>query len=157
MARDNDRVNIKISSRAFSHGFDITTPRETFSVDVSPFGELLILNVSGTQIARVTKESFLGSVYDVIISGGGFYQINHDKGLKERWTCEGEGKTIHFSKEAGSRFVLEEKALKIAECKRTWFDNDWAITLVDEAQFKLVACIFLVLSLSEDRHSGAVD
>jgi hypothetical protein len=54
-------LNVRISSRVFSRGFDIGTPVESLSarsVPLSPPGEILISNPSGNQIARLELESF---------------------------------------------------------------------------------------------------
>ena len=149
-------MDIKISSRAFSHGFDITTPSEALSGAVSPFGELLITNAHGTQIARIAKESILSSVYDIIISGGELYQFVKDKGVKRLWTCSGGGRTIQLRAGKSRHFVVEAGSRKIAECSKEWLTSDYLITLLDEAEFKLVVCIFLALSMTEDRGSDFV-
>lgn len=151
--RDNDRVNIKITSRAFSDGFDIATSSETFGVAQSPSEEYLITNAHGTQIARIAKDSFHGSVYNIIISGGELYQIVKDKRVKRLWTCSGGGRTIQLREEKSRHFVVEAESRKIAQCSKEWLTSDYSITLLDTADFKLVVGIFLALSLSQNRGS----
>jgi hypothetical protein len=93
-------LELAISSRAFSSGFDIKTPRGLFSakrVPLSPTGEIQILIPSDSQIARLERESFFSSVYNVILSGGGFYQFARDKTSSRTWTCRGEGKRAAVS------------------------------------------------------------
>jgi hypothetical protein len=148
---DNRYMNVRISSRVFSKGFDISTPAETLSakkVALSPLGEIHLLNASGTQIARLELESFLSNVYNIVISGGGFYQFGRDESSRRDWFCRGEGRTLQIS-EKRRRFVIMDEARKIAECSKARFTNDYAITAFDEAELKLVICIFLALCLRE--------
>jgi uncharacterized protein YxjI len=144
-------MNVRISSRVFSNRFDIATSEETISakkVPLSPLGEIHLSNTSGTQIARLGLESFLSSVYNIIISGGGFYQFGRDQNSKRTWLCKGEGRTLQISQDK-RRFVITDEALKIAECSKARFTNDYAITVFNEEELKLVICIFLALCLCE--------
>lgn len=143
-------MNVQISSRMFPKGFDITTPLENFYARWSPYGELLISNASGTQIARLGKESFFGNFLNhIIISGGGFYQFFPGKHSSRLWGCRGEGRLLHVSEHKGRRFEIADETHKIAECSTAWFDSDYSITVADKAELKLVICIFLALRLSE--------
>lgn len=45
--------------------------------------------------------------------------------------------------------MIADEAQKIAECSKARFTNDYAITAFNEAEMKLVICIFLALCLSE--------
>jgi hypothetical protein len=104
----------------FSNGFDITTPVENLSTKRSPFGETLVLNASGTQIARLGIESFFSSAYNIIISGGGFYQFDRDKNSRRTWTCKGEGRLLHLSEHRKRRFEIADESQRIAECSKDW-------------------------------------
>ena len=145
-------MNIRISSRAFSNGFDIITPVETFSAKRSPFGEMLISNASGTQIARLGPESFFSNAYNIIISGGGFYQFRRDKDARRTWACKGEGRLLHISEHRRRRFEITEASQRVAECSKGRFGNDYAI-VVNDSEMKLVICIVLALSVSEHQSS----
>ena len=150
-------MNIQIISRVFENGFDITTPTETLSAKRS-FEETNISNSSGTHIARVGKESFFSSAYNIIISGGGFYQFKRDKCYKmskPTWECKGEGRSFHLYKRGWRRFEIADECQKIAEFRRAWFDSDYEISVVNEAELKLIICLVLALSESEYRSSAA--
>jgi uncharacterized protein YxjI len=142
-------VNIHFQSHAFSNGFDIATPSETLRAAASPFGEMLISNAAGTQIARVAKESLLGSVYDIVISGGELYQFEH-AGWRH-WTCTGGGRTFQLREENLHRFVLEAESKSIAEGSKEWLTGNYTVTLLEDADFKVVVCIFMALSMIMDR------
>jgi uncharacterized protein YxjI len=136
----------------FSNGFDITTPVENLSTKRSPFGETLVLNASGTQIARVAKESLVSGAYNIIIAGGGFYQFDRDKESRRTWACKGEGRLLHLSEDSRRKFEIADGNQRIAECWKEWGGN-YSITLLDETELKLVICIVLALSLREDQSS----
>ena len=145
-------LDVRMSSRAFSRGFDITTPVESLSarrVPLSPTGEILISNASGNLIARLELESFLSSVYNIIISGGGFYQFGHDDKSRRTWTCKGEGKLFCIEERGKRSFVVSDGDEEIADCSKDWLANDYAIRVFNDAEWKLVVCIFIALSVRE--------
>jgi hypothetical protein len=133
-------LDLAISSRAFSSGLDIKTPLGIFSakkVPLSPTGEILILTSSAIPIARLERESFLSSVYNVIISGGGFYQFARDKSLSRTWTCNGEGKLFRVSEMSNRRFLFSERARDVAEfTKSSRFLNDYEIRVFNDEDLK---------------------
>ncbi len=126
-------------------------------VPLSPTGEIHILNASDSQIARLGLESFFSSVYNVIITGGGFYQFGRDKSSSRTWTCTGEGKLFRVSERSNRRFFVSEETQQIAECSKSRFFNDYEIKVFDDADLKLVMCIFIALSLLEHQSTGTPD
>jgi hypothetical protein len=153
-------LDVAISSRAFSSGFDIKTPVGIFSAEkvwLSPTGEIRILNSSAVQIARLETESFFSSDYNIIITGGGFYQFGRDGDSGKAWICQGEGKLFRVSQNKGYQFLISDEAQKIAECSRSRFLNDYEVRVFNEADLKVVTCIFIALSLLEYRSSDVPD
>jgi len=151
--RSSQLLNIRISSRAFSSGFDISTQNGTLTAkktQPSPTGEILIYNQTDDQIARVEFESILGRVYNIVISGGGFYRFGRDRKLKRTWSCEGEGRSLSLSERSGRRFLVSNGTRDIAECTQTWFTSGYEIALFDEADLRVLICIFLALHVSKD-------
>jgi hypothetical protein len=149
-------LNVRICSRVFSRGFDIGTPVESLfarRVPLSPTGEILISNPSGNQIARLELESFLSSVYNIIISGGGFYQFGRDDKSRRTWTCKGEEKLLRISERNKRRYFISDGAEEIADGSKAWLANDYAIRVRKDADLKLVVCIFIALSVCEDETS----
>jgi len=151
-----DLLEIAISSRAFSSGFEIKTPAGIFSTK-RVTGEILILNASAFQIARLELESFFSSTYNVIITGGGFYQFRRDWTLSRTWTCKGEGKLFSILEKKGRKFFISEHAQEIAECSKSRFSNDYEVKVFNDADLKLVMCIFIALSLLEHQSEGIPD
>ena len=147
--RDNQCMEIRISSHIFSNRFDITTPEQNLFTKRSAFGEMLVLNASETQIARLEKDSVFSGTYNIIISGGGFYQFDRDNDSNRTWVCKGEGRLLHLSEHSGRRFEITDESQRIAECSKDWGGNDFAIALLNEGEMKLVICIVLALTLSE--------
>jgi len=153
-------LDVAISSRAFSSGFDIRTPVETYSakkVPLSPTSETRILNASGSQIARLELENFFSSVYNVVITGGGFHQFGRDGGSSQTWACKGEGKLFRVSQKNSRRFLISEEAHEIAECSRSRFFNDYEVRVFNDADLKVVMCIFIALSLLEYQSTDIPD
>jgi hypothetical protein len=152
-------MDIRIGSRAFSNGFDITTPAETFTAKESPLEGILLYNPVGTQIARVAARSFFGSEWNIVISGGGGYQFCRESFFATNLICKGEGRTIGIHIENvhwfgnAHRFEISEGVQTIAECSRAAFSNDYDVSLVEESDFKLVVCIVLALTMSEQSSS----
>jgi hypothetical protein len=152
-------MNVRISSRAFSNGFEIVTPTETLTTDNSSYGELLIFNSVGTQLARVVTPSFFSSENNIIISGGGGYQLVRHSAVSSNWTCNGEGRTLELQLNkahwfsATTRYAISEGGKTIAECSTTAFSDDYKLSLIDESDFKLVVCIVIAVAISE-RSSG---
>ena len=131
------------------------TPTETFTTDNSSFGELLVFNSVGTQIARVGVESFFSSVYCIFISGGGVYRFQKSGLLKPKWTCEGEGRTLQVIGdierwfEMKNRFLVSEGTQRIAEFSRVPFSNTYEVSLIEDDDWKLIMGIVIGLSMSE--------
>jgi hypothetical protein len=150
-------MNIQISKRAFTRGFDIVTPMGTFATKGGDFGETLVCNPSGAQVARLGLESRLSRKYNIIITGGGFYQFGRDKSRKRAWVCSGEGRSFRVSEGKKRTFDITEDTRTVAKCSKALFSNDYATTVDDESELKLVICIFLALSLSEHQSDAAVD
>lgn len=128
-------LNVQISSRVFSRGFDVRTPAETFSaksVPLSPTGEILISNGSGFQIARLERESFLSNVYNIIITGGGFYQFDRNKEARLTWTCNGEGRLLRVSESSMRMFSVSDGTHELAECSKAIFSNEYSLTVFNE-------------------------
>jgi hypothetical protein len=145
-------LDISISSREFSSGFDIKAPVGVFSarrVPLSLSGETRILDASANQIARLEFESFFSGVYNVIITGGGFYQFGRDRSSIRTWTCKGEGKLFRVSERSNRRFLLSEENQEIAECSKSRFFNDYEVRVFNDADLKLAMCVFIALSLLE--------
>ena len=149
-------LKVRISSRVFSRGLNIGTPLESLSarrVPLSPTGEILIADPSGNQIARMELESFLSSNYNIIISGGGFYQFGRDNKSRRTWTCKGEERLLHISERTKRRFFISDGTDEIADCSKAWLANEYAIRVFNDADLKLVVCIFIALSVYEHETS----
>jgi uncharacterized protein YxjI len=149
-------LNLRISSPPFSRGFDIDTPVECLSarrVPLSSTGEILISNPSENQIARLERESFLSSIYNIIISGGGFYRFSRDDKSRRTWICKGEERLLLTSEHRNRRFFISDGADEIADCSKDWLVNDYAIRIFNDADLKLVVCIFIALSVCEHETS----
>lgn len=152
-------LDATISSHFFSTGFDIRTPVGFFTakkVPLSLTGEHRMLDSSGNQIARLEAESFISTIYNIIITGGGFYQFRSGAD-RRNWTCEGEGKLFCISEQAGRRIVLSEDAQKIAECSKSRFFNDYEIRIFNDADLKFAICVFIALSLAEHQSPDMPD
>lgn len=145
-------LDITISSRVFSSGFEIRTSAGIFSarkVPLSPTGEVRILNAEGSQVARLEVASFFGSIYNLIITGGGFYQFGRDPGSSRSWTCKGEENLFRISAQSSLRFLVAEGAQEVAECSKSRFFNDYEVRVFNDADLKLIVCVFIALSLLE--------
>ena len=88
-------------------------------------------------------------MFNIIISGGGFYQFGRDKSSSRTWFCRGEGRSYQVSEDSRRRFEIADETEKIAEYSKALFTNDYAITVINEVELKLVICIVIALSLSE--------
>lgn len=153
-------LDATISSRAFSSGFEIKTPGETFYAEKVPLslsGEVRILNGSGHQIARIESENCLSSVYNIIMTGGGFYQFARDGNSGRAWTCKGEGKLFSISEETSRNFLMCEQAQQIAEGLKSRFFRDYHVRVFNEGDWKLVMCAFVALSELEHQSSHTPD
>jgi hypothetical protein len=138
-------LNATITSRAFSSGFDIRTPIGIYSAKKVPLSsEIRLLDASDNQAARLQVESFLSSVYTIIITGGGFYRFGRDG--SETWICEGEGRLFRISETGKHRFLVIEGAQQIAECKKSRWFNDYEVDLFSHPDLKLMLCVFVALS-----------
>ena len=145
-------LDVAISSRAFSSGFEIKTSVGIFSarkIPLSPTAEVRIINAEGSQVARLEVASLFSSIYNVIITGGGFYQFGRDGSSSRSWTCKGEAKLFRISEQSSRRFLVVEEALEIAECSKSRFFNDYKIRVFNDADLKLMMCVFIALSLLE--------
>jgi hypothetical protein len=141
-------LDATISSRAFSSGFEIKTPGEVFSAEKVPLslsGEIRILNGAGYQIARIEFESFLSSVYNIIMTGGGFYHFGRDRSSGRAWSCKGEGRRFCISEETSRKFLMCEQAQQIAEVSKSRFFRDYQVRVFNDADWKLVMCAFVAL------------
>jgi uncharacterized protein YxjI len=144
----------------FSSGFEIKTPVGIFSVKkvrLSPTGEIRILDASANQIARLELEGIFSSVYNIIINGGGFYQIGRDGNSSRTWICKGEGKLFRISEKSNRRFFVTEEAHEIAECSKSRFSNDYEVKVFNDADLKSVMCAFIALNLLEHQSTGVPD
>ena len=151
-------VDFSISSRAFTTGFDIRTPLGNFSankVRLSPTGEFRILNDSGHQIARLEKEGFFSSVYNIIITGGAGYQFGRSGDSSHEWACKGEGKLYRISEKEKRRFELSAET-PIAECSKSRMFNDYQIRVFNDVDLKLAICVFIALSLLEYQSDAGI-
>jgi len=144
----------------FAAGFDVKTPTGFFKakkVPLSPTGEHRILNSSGSQIARIEAESFLSRIYNIIITGGGFYQFRCSADSNRKWTCEGEGDLFSVSEHANGKFDLTRDTQKIAECSKSRFFSDYEIRIHSDNDLKLAMCVFIALSLVEHQSADMPD
>jgi uncharacterized protein YxjI len=145
-------LNVRINSRIFPRGFNISTPVESYTakrVPLSPTGEILITNISGNQIARLELESFLSNVYNIIITGGEFYQFGRDKTSRRTWICKGEEKLLRVSERSWRKFFISDGTQDVAVCSKAWFTNDYTVRVFNNADLKLVICIFIALNECE--------
>jgi hypothetical protein len=153
-------LRVRMSSRAFPSGFEIATPLGNFSAReqfLSPLSEILIANSSGVGIARLRAESFLSSVCDIIISGGGFYQFGRDRKVAKSWVCKGEGRLLRLIEGKKRTFHLAtDEAQAVAECVKDRFSNNYTVDICDQEDLKLVICIFIALSRSEHQNDPPV-
>jgi len=152
-------MKIRISPRTFGAGLDISTPLETYSTKkpLAPFGDTHVLNSRGTQVARLGPESLFSGAYNIIISGAGFYRFSRDENSKQTWICRGEGRLLQVSRTRRVWIVIDDAGQKVAEGSKARFASDYEIALVDEAEFKLVMCIFLAVHFSEGQSAGIPD
>jgi uncharacterized protein YxjI len=149
-------LNIEISSRVISSGFDIRTPSGEFSAKSSSdflADEMMIFDPNGNQIARIGAEGFASRNHFIIISGGGYYLFGRDKTAKRTWTCKGEGRLLNLSEGSKGSFSVSDGDQEIAEAKKAWLTGDYAIRVCNDADFRIVLCIFITLSIRE--HQGA--
>lgn len=151
-------LDVSNTSRAFTRGFDVRTSIGTFSakkVRLSPKGEFRIFNDSGDQIERMEYESFFCAVYNIIITGGGFYQFERSRDSSREWTCKGEGRLLRISEREKRKFDLFAEA-QIAECSKSRLFNHYEIRVFSDADLKLAICVFLALSLLEHQSDPAI-
>ena len=145
-------LNVRICSRLFSRGFDISTPVGCFTakrVPLSPTGQVLIYDQSENQTARLERESFFSNVYSIFITGGGFFQFGRDRKSRRTWTCKGEGRSLRISERGWRKFFISDEAQEIADCSKAWFANDYAVRVFNDADLKLVTCLLIALSVCE--------
>ncbi|MBS1801956.1 MAG: hypothetical protein JST28_01245 [Acidobacteria bacterium] len=96
------------------------------------------------------------SSYDIIISGGGFYEFDRDRSSKRTWACKGEARLLHLSKPGRRRFEIVDESQIIAKFSKDWGFADYTILLLNETEWKLVVCIVLALSLSQSQSAYIV-
>jgi hypothetical protein len=116
--------------------------------------ETLVFDPRENQIARIGSGGIASGNYYIIISGGGYYLVGRDKDAKRTWTCKGEGRFLSISEGSKRRFSISDGDQGIAEAKKAWLTEDYAIGIFDDADFKLVVCIFIALSLRENQRPG---
>ena len=114
-----------------------------------PNDEILILNDSGDQVARLGLESLLRSVYNIIMRGGGFYQFGRDGNSERAWICKGEGKLLCISERSWRKFSISDGAEETASFSKDWLVNDYAVKVFNDSDLKLVICIVIALNESE--------
>ena len=144
-------LDVAISSRAFSSGFEIRTPAGIFSarkVPLSPTGEIRIVDAAGSQVARLEAASLFSCTYNIIVTGGGFYQFGRGSSSRS-WTCKGEEKLFSIAEQSDRKFLVTEESREIAECSKSRFFNDYEAKVFNDADLKLVMCVFIALSLLE--------
>ena len=146
-----------IGSRAFSTGFEIRTDAGIFKTeDVSPApfsSETHLLDPSGNQIARMSAESLLSDVSNIIITGGGLYQFAPDpastrRWSRENWTCTGEGRILLISQKNRRLFIISENEGEIATCSKTGYLDDYTLTIQNDSDLKLLICIAVLMARS---------
>ena len=114
-----------------------------------------MLDHTGNQVARLGLESLLSSVYNIIITGGGFYQFGRDGKLKRTWTCKGEERLLCLSEPSRRRFFISEGTQEIAEFSKAWYASDYVVSVSNNADLKLMICIVIALNESENPGSTA--
>jgi uncharacterized protein YxjI len=153
-------MDVRISSKFFSGGFEIATPTEILTTNNRSFGELNIVNSVGTQIARV-RSPFFSSQYELFISGGGGYKFGSNGFFKPGWTCQGEGRSLEIRDvtehwySSVRKFAISDRTQTVAEISKTLFSNSYEVDVIEQDDWKLVTCIAISLSLSE-HHSSDV-
>ena len=156
-----------LGSRAFSSAIEIRTASGTFkaeNVSLSPFSsETRVLDSSGYQVARMQAESYLSSVWTIVITGGGFYQLKDRPDSSRRWfrgwnrgnwICTGEGRTLHISQEDSRTFIVSDDTGEIASCSKSGYLEDYTLAVHNDSDLKLMICIFVWLY--RDQLSGDI-
>jgi hypothetical protein len=143
-------LDIAISSRVFSSGFDIKTPMGLFSAEMVT-GEIRVLNAGGDQVARLEMAGLFTNTYNIIITGGGGYQFGRDEGSSRSWTCKGEGKLFRISEQRRRRFLVSDETQEIAEFSKSRFFSDYEVRVFNEADIKVVMCVVIALSRLENQ------
>jgi hypothetical protein len=152
-------VDVTIQQRFISNGYEIIAAGETFNaknIYLSSTGEVQLNNGHGTQVARIELESFFSSIYNIIISGGGFYQFSLDSETKHAWICKGEGEVYRIVDHGKRNFSVDHNDGQIASFSKSLFDNHYCVHVKDETNLKLVLCMVLAQSVSEHNKSGPV-
>jgi hypothetical protein len=149
--------DVLITSAAFSSRFEIKTPVGDFSTKKIPLEGTCLFNSSGTQIARIQSEGFLGTTCNIVISGGGFYQFACEKTAIRAWTCQGEGKQFRIAEEAARRFIVSDETRQIAEGSKSRFFQDYRLRIFKDADLKLIVCMFVALKLQESAPESSPD
>jgi len=94
-------------------------------------------------------ESVFSSIYNIILTGGGFYQFRRERISSQTWTCNGEGKLFRISEVSNRRFRVADEDLEIADGSKSLLSNDYEVRVFNDADLKLVMCVFIALSLLE--------
>jgi len=150
-------LNVEINSRVISSGFDIRTPFGAFSAKtpfLAPTSETLVFDQQENQIARIGLESFASGNHSIVISGGGYYSFGRNEKAKRTWTCKGERRLLSISEGSKGRFSISDRDQEIAEAKKAWLTGDFAISVLKDADFRLVVCILIALCVQEDQGAG---
>jgi hypothetical protein len=153
-------LSIEVISRVFLRGFEISTPLGCFStkrVPDLPTEQILILDPSGNQAARLGLESstcrglgsFFSGVYNIIIIGGGFYQFGRDDKSRRAWICKGEDKLFRISERNSRKFLISDGTEGIADFSKARYASDYAVRVLNDADWKLVICIVIALDECE--------
>jgi hypothetical protein len=146
--------DVQIISRVFPQGIEIHTPLGVFStkrVPDLPTEEILILNHSEDQVARLGLEPTIFSrVYNIVITGGGFYQFCRDGNSGRTWNCKGEERLLCLSERSWRKFSISEGAEEIAVFSKAWCASDYKVRVSNDTDWKLVTCIVIALNESEN-------
>ena len=147
-----------LGSRDFSSALEIRTAAGTFKVEevlVSPFcSETHLLDPSGNQVARMQAETCLSNVCNIIITGGGSFQLRDDPDSSRSWIrrlirenslCTGEGRTLHISQKNSRTFIVSDDTGEIATCSKPGYFDDYTVTVQNDSDLKLIICIFVSL------------
>lgn len=144
--------NVDIISRVFPRAFEVNTLLGIFSakrVPEFPTEEIHVFDPAGNQVARLGLESNLSSVYNIIVTGGGFYQFGRDRNSGRNWICKGVGRLLCLTERSWRKFIISDGADQIAEFSKHLLTNDYAAKIFNDADLKLVICIVLALNESE--------
>jgi len=113
--------------------------------------ELQLISGYGTHLARIDLAYFLSSAYNIVINGGGFYELERKRGIKHGWVCKGEQETFQIVDHGKRNFSISQGDVTIAEFSKSCFGHQYAVHANEGANVTLVVSMVLALSMSEDR------